>query len=136
MKNRGIAIVEDDEDNRLLLRTLLDEKFDVREYATGPEALADLARLATNPDGERPEVELVLLDISLPGMDGVRVLEAIRSDPQLSSLPVIALTGHAMSGDREHLLEAGFDEYVPKPIVDERLLFATIERLICNARAH
>jgi CheY-like chemotaxis protein len=132
--NRGIAIVEDDEDNRLLLRTLLDDEFDVREYATGPEALAGLTE-TEHPDHDRAEVELVLLDISLPGMDGVRVLQAMRDDPRLASLPVIALTGHAMTGDRERLLEAGFDEYVPKPILDERLLLATIERLI-YARTH
>ncbi len=74
--------------------------------------------------------DLVLLDVSLPGMDGTEVLRQIRADPQLRHLPVIALTAHAMAGDREKYLGAGFSEYVTKPIVDENLLLEAISRLL------
>ena len=77
--------------------------------------------------------DLVLLDISLPGMDGTEVLQWVRSQERLNSLPVIALTTHAMSGDRERYLEMGFDEYVTKPIVDEEILMGAIERLLARS---
>jgi len=73
---------------------------------------------------------LVLLDISLPIMDGVEVLSNMRKDAQLSQIPVVALTAHAMSGDREKYLSLGFDEYISKPIWDEQILFDVIEKLL------
>ncbi|HEX5970475.1 MAG TPA: response regulator [Gemmatimonadaceae bacterium] len=114
-----IAVVEDNADNRLLLRALLGDEYDLVEYENGIEALAGLR--ASRPD-------LVLLDISLPGMDGNEILDRIRADSGLCSLPVIALTAHAMSGDREKYLAAGFDDYVTKPIVDEGILMKAIGR--------
>ncbi len=118
-----IAVVEDNLDNRLLVQAILEDKYEISEYETGMEAL----------DGLADDVpDLVLLDISLPGMDGTEVLEWVRSQDQLSSLPVIALTAHAMSGDREKYLEMGFDEYVTKPIVDEDVLMGAIERLLAR----
>jgi two-component system, cell cycle response regulator DivK len=116
----AIAIVEDNADNRLLLRALLDETYELTEYETGITALAGL------PDAMP---DLILLDISLPGMDGLEVLARIRASAELRHLPVVALTAHAMAGDREKYLAAGFDDYVTKPIVDEALLFAAIARL-------
>ncbi len=59
---------------------------------------------------------LVLLDVDMPGMDGFEVLAALRADPGTAALPVVALTAHAMSGDEERLLAAGFDHYVAKPL--------------------
>lgn len=114
-----VAVVEDNADNRLLLQALLSERYDLVEFDNGADALAGLA--ASLPD-------LVLLDISLPGMDGNEILHRIRDDERLRSLPVIALTAHAMAGDREKYLSAGFNDYITKPIVDEMLLFAAIER--------
>ncbi len=69
-------------------------------------------------------------------MDGVEVLCHLRGDPLTASIPVIALTAHAMTGDRERLLAAGFNEYVTKPISDERVLLAAIMRCMASrARA-
>lgn len=118
---KTIAVVEDNADNRLLLRSLLGDTYHVTEYEDGPEALAGLRR-------DRPD--LLILDISLPGMDGEEVLANIRADTSLRDLPVIALTAHAMAGDRERLLEAGFDHYLAKPITDEEVLFSAIRARI------
>jgi len=118
-----LAVVEDNADNRLLLQAILGDTYSLVEYETGANALAGLAR--TRPD-------VVLLDISLPGMDGTEVLRRIRADVGLRTLPVIALTAHAMSGDREKFLAAGFDDYVTKPIVDETKLLTAIKRLLMS----
>jgi CheY-like chemotaxis protein len=120
-----VAVVEDNADNRLLLQALLGGSYRIAEYENGIDALAGLR-------AERPDV--VLLDISLPGMDGNEILAHIRADGALRSLPVIALTAHAMTGDREKYLAAGFDDYVTKPIVDETILVAAIERGLRGGR--
>ena len=116
-----IAVVEDNADNRLLLQAILGDQYELVEYENGSDALTGLT--SAQPD-------LVLLDISLPGMDGNEILKRIRQDSSLRSLPVVALTAHAMAGDRERFLAAGFDDYVTKPIVDESLLTGAIERLL------
>ncbi len=118
-----IAVVEDNIDNRLLVQAILEDSYEISEYENGMEVMEGLA-------DDIPD--LVLLDISLPGMDGTEVLEWVRSQESLSDLPVIALTAHAMSGDREKYLEMGFDEYVTKPIVDEDVLMGAIERLLAR----
>lgn len=116
-----IAIVEDNPDNRLLVEAILDELYDLTEYESGVAAVAGLGD--NIPD-------LVLLDISLPEMDGTEVLRWIRSQEALSHLPVIALTAHAMSGDREKFLAEGFNDYLTKPIMDEDVLLEAIERCL------
>ncbi len=118
-----IAVVEDNADNRLLLQALLGEHYELVEFDNGVDALAGLA--ASLPD-------LVLLDISLPGMDGNEILSRIREDERLRPLPVIALTAHAMAGDREKYLAAGFNDYITKPIVDETLLLGAIEHWLAK----
>jgi len=115
---KKIAVVEDNPDNRLLVRVILDSLYEVTEYETGSSALEGLQ--SNLPD-------LVLLDVSLPEMDGTEVLQRIRADARLRNLPIIALTAHAMSTDREKFLAAGFDDYVSKPIVDENLLLDAIK---------
>ena len=120
-----LAVVEDNADNRLLVRALLGHLYEVREYASGHEALAAFAT-------EVPDV--VLLDISLPGIGGVEVLGRMRADPRLAELPVVALTAHAMDGDRANFLRAGFDDYVAKPIVDEGVLLRAIARSLERRR--
>ena len=118
---KRIAVVEDNADNRLLVRAILEDSYVIIEYDSGSAALAGLK------DG-RPD--LILLDISLPEMDGTEVLRAIRADAALRLLPVIALTAHAMAGDRERFLAEGFDDYLTKPIMDENVLIGSIERLL------
>ena len=115
---KKIAVVEDNPDNRLLVHVILESLYEVTEYETGSSAIEGLLR--DTPD-------LVLLDVSLPEMDGTEVLRRIRADERLRHLPVIALTAHAMATDREKFLAAGFDDYVSKPIVDENLLLDAIK---------
>lgn len=119
MPKPTIAVVEDNADNRLLLHAILRDRYQIVEYDNGPDALEGLAR--SLPD-------LVLLDISLPGMDGNEILSEIRRDGRMRHLPIIALTAHAMAGDRERFLDAGFNDYITKPIVDESLLLTAIDR--------
>lgn len=114
-----IAVVEDNPDNRLLVQAILEDDYDVVEFETGKDAVDGLQAAA---------VDVVLLDISLPEMDGTEVLNWIRAQPDLAATPVIALTAHAMAGDRERYLEAGFNDYVSKPIVDEAVLTGSIRR--------
>ena len=116
---RTIAVVEDNTDNRLLVQAILEDQYEIVEYESGVSALEAFKDLI--PD-------LVLLDISLPEMDGTAVLRKMKEDPRLASVPVIALTAHTMSGDRERFIGEGFDEYISKPILDDTLLLEAIER--------
>ncbi|MCF7805199.1 MAG: response regulator [Candidatus Marinimicrobia bacterium] len=116
-----IALVEDNPDNRLLVCAILEDDYNIDEYENGKEALEGIA--AHPPD-------LILLDISLPEMDGTEVLQNIRSTDTLAEIPAIALTAHAMTGDREKFLSMGFDEYITKPIVDEDELLNVIHRFL------
>ena len=120
-----VGIVEDNAANRLLLGAILAERYELRQFETGPDALGAFR--------EAPP-HVVLLDISLPGMDGLEVLAWMRADDRLRAVPVVALTAHAMDGDRERLLSSGFDEYIPKPIVDFDHLRSTVERLARQGR--
>lgn len=102
-----ILVVEDSPDNMKLFRTLLRLKgHEVTELWSGDGLLEAI---------ETSSPELVLMDIQLPGKDGFALLEEIRRSPQ-RRLRVIALTAHAMSGDRERALRAGFNGYITKPI--------------------
>ena len=102
-----ILVVEDSPDNMKLFRTLLTLKgHDVTGLPGGEELLDTI---------DRADPELVLMDIQLPGKDGFTLLGEIR-DSRHRTLRVLALTAHAMSGDRERALQAGFDGYITKPI--------------------
>jgi two-component system, cell cycle response regulator DivK len=103
-----VLIVEDNPRNLKLARDVLSHAgYDTLEAASAEEGLA----LAHE---RHPGV--VLLDIQLPGMDGVQALRSLRADPATADIPVIALTAFAMKADRERFLEAGFDHYVEKPL--------------------
>ena len=109
-----ILLVEDNEMNRdMLSRRLSRRGFEIIIAADGQEGL-DLAATGA-PD-------LILMDMSLPTMDGWETTRRIRARPPTAGIPVIALTAHAMSGDREEALDAGCDDYDTKPIEFERLL--------------
>ncbi len=109
-----ILLVEDNELNRdMHSRRLIRRGYEVVMAADGAEALAQ----ATS---ERPH--LILMDMSLPVIDGWEATRRLKADPALSAIPVIALTAHAMAGDRERALEAGCDDFDTKPIEFERLL--------------
>jgi two-component system cell cycle response regulator DivK len=102
-----ILIVEDSPDNMKLFRTLLTlRKHTVVGLASGEGLLATIAT---------SQPALVLMDIQLPGKDGFGLLEEIRASPH-RALRIVALTAHAMAGDRERALAAGFDGYITKPI--------------------
>jgi CheY-like chemotaxis protein len=118
---KTIAVVEDNPDNMLLIRTLLEDLYTIQEYTSGIEAV----------EGIRDKVpDLVLLDISLPEMDGVAVLQELRLHPKTKHLPAIALTAHSMMGDQEKYLALGFNDYISKPIIDFDILYQSIDRLI------
>jgi CheY-like chemotaxis protein len=109
-----VLIVEDDEMNRDMLSRRLERRgFSVAIAKDGRQGV-EMAR------SEKPD--LVLMDMSLPVMDGWSATRAIKADPELSKIPVIALTAHAMEGDREKALAAGCDEYDTKPVDLPRLL--------------
>jgi len=117
------VVVEDNEDNRMLLEAILEGRFDITCFAEGESALAALSPSAAVPD-------ILLLDISLPGLDGIEVLKRLRAQAHTSSIPAIALTAHAMDGDEKRFLAEGFDAYHAKPIVDEDALLDKMEQLI------
>ena len=108
MEQKIILYIEDNYHNRRIVRKILQS----RGY-TLVEAEDGLTGLAMVHELKPP---LVLLDIGLPGIDGLEVLARVREDPELRSTPVIALTASAMRGDRERFLEAGCDDYLSKPI--------------------
>lgn len=118
---RHIAVIEDNPDNRLLVHAILEDHFELSEFESGQQALA---RMPDHP----PDV--ILLDISLPEMDGREVLKEIRRTPNLADIPVIALTAHAMVGDRERFLAAGFDDYISKPILEPERLIGAVTGLL------
>ena len=110
-----ILIIEDNELNRdMLSRFLLLFKYEVLPPAIDGRQGVEMAK-ATLPD-------LILMDMSLPDVDGWEVTRQLKADLATSSIPVIALTAHAMAGDREKAIDAGCDEYETKPIDFPRLM--------------
>jgi two-component system cell cycle response regulator DivK len=119
MAGEQILVVEDNDRNMKLFRDVLQARgYRTLEATTGEKAV----ELATR---HRPD--LVLMDIQLPGIDGVEALGQLRADERTSSLAIVALTAQAMHGDRERFLAAGFDDYVAKP-VDVIEFVATVKR--------
>lgn len=103
-----VLVVDDSEISRELVREALDEeRYEVLEASNGHEALCLL---------ERGTVDLILLDIQMPLLDGYETIGSIRRNPSSRSIPVVALTAYAMMEDREKALAAGFDDYIAKPL--------------------
>ncbi len=121
MMTRKLLIAEDDPASRELLREILEAQgYQVVEAEDGQTALRRI---------EEESLDLVLLDIQMPKLDGLAVVRRLRQNPRLTSLPVIAVTSYAMRGDREKALDAGFDTYLTKPI-DVVAMRQTVARLL------
>jgi len=116
-----ILLVEDNEMNRDMLSRRLERRgFEVLTAEDGAVGVASAT--SSQPD-------LILLDMSLPVMDGWTAARALKDEPATANIPIIALTAHAMAGDREKALQAGCDEYDTKP-VDFKRLMSIIERFL------
>ena len=118
---KRVLVVEDNPDNLDLIEAYLEDMYALSFATDGQMGLDKVIE-------EKPD--LVLLDISLPKMDGTEVIKAIRENDEVSNTPVIALTAHAMMGDRESFLKQGFTDYMSKPIQDEEILIELIESLL------
>ena len=120
----SILVVEDNDMNMQLVEYLLEEGgYSIVKAASGEEALA----LTSDTTLEPPN--LILMDIHLPGMDGLSVVRAIKAQPQMAGIPILALTAHAMRGDRDRFLEAGCDGYISKPI-DVKTFLTSIQQYL------
>ena len=115
-----ILVIEDVEFNRDLVVQLLEDHYDVLAAADGATGL----QMA-----EREHPDLILMDLSLPIMDGWEATRRIKANVALRDIPVIALSAHAMLGDAEKALESGCDDYLSKPL-DEELLFAKLAQFL------
>ena len=121
MANELILIVEDNEKNRKLVRDVLQHKgYKTLEAETGEDGV----RLA-----QESHPALVLMDIQLPGMNGIEALGRLRADAKTKKIPVIAVTASAMTHDRAKIMSAGFDGYQSKPINVKEFLVAVREML-------
>ena len=122
-KRATILVVEDNPDNMTTIKAVLQHKYEILEAADGEKGL----NMALT---ERPD--LVLLDMSLPKMDGFTVVRKVKENRKADSIPVIGLTARAMKGDREKVIDAGCDDYIPKPIDPEKVL-AKIEKWLLGS---
>jgi signal transduction histidine kinase/CheY-like chemotaxis protein/HAMP domain-containing protein len=116
-KGLKVLVVDDDFRNIFAMTALLERGHaDVTVAESGPDALAELERV--------PDIDLVLMDIMMPGMDGYATIRAIRAIPLFQTLPIIAVTGKVVTGERQRCLAAGANDYVPKPVDTVELLTA------------
>ncbi len=115
-----VLVVEDNKDNMTTVRALLADNYIMIEAYDGKEGIEKAKE--HSPD-------LILMDIALPGIDGIEAFKAIRKHPTLQHVPVIALTASAMVNDREAILSHGFDVYIPKPI-DEKVFYKSINEVL------
>jgi len=123
MVNRTVLVVEDNDMNMQLVEYLLEEGgYNIVKAASGEEALS-ITREAAAP------LDLILMDIHLPGMDGLSVVREMKSDLRTRKIPILALTAHAMRGDKDRFLEAGCDGYISKPI-DVKTFLSSIEQFM------
>jgi two-component system, cell cycle response regulator DivK len=122
---KRLLVIEDNATNRKLLGDILRLKgFEVEE---AEDALLGLELAMVG------EFDLVLMDIQLPGMDGLEATRRLRADPRTQGIPIIAVTAHAMKGDEQRIMESGCDAYVTKPIAYKEFLL-TLNGLLQNGR--
>lgn len=118
---KKVLVIEDTEDNMELISFILEQNgYQIIKAETGMEGVAMTL-------DERPD--FIILDIQLPDIDGYEVLERIRSSESNGSIPIIAMTSFAMTGDKERLLAAGCNGYIEKPI-DPRLVISQIKNVL------
>ena len=119
--NNRVLYIEDNYQNRRLVKRLLKQRgYEVIEAEDGLQGIAIAAR-------EKPA--LILMDINLPGIDGMEATSRLKSSPDLSHIPIVAVTAAAMRGDRERIMAAGCDDYLQKPIDNDELV-RTVQRFI------
>ncbi len=115
MSDEHILYIEDDPGNRMLVKRVLEaEGFSITEATDGPTGLRMAAEML-------PDLDLILLDINLPEIDGYDLAKRFRNTPGLQTVPILAVTANVMQGDRELTLEAGCDGYIQKPIDVDQL---------------
>jgi CheY-like chemotaxis protein len=117
---KRILVVEDVEFNRDLIVQLLEDQYEILTATNGAEGIEVAER-------ERPD--LILMDLSLPVMDGWEATRRIKADEALQGIPIIALSAHAMKGDEDRARQSGCDDYLAKPL-DEDLLFQKLAKLL------
>lgn len=123
MTDRTVLVVEDNDMNMQLVEYLLEEGgYHIVKASSGEEALT-----ITRDGGHPPD--LILMDIHLPGMDGLSVVREMKGDQRTQKIPILALTAHAMRGDKDRFLEAGCDGYISKPI-DVKTFLSSIEQYL------
>jgi CheY-like chemotaxis protein len=115
LAGKTVLIVDDDIRNIFALASVLErQNMEIASAETGHDAIRILKEL--------PEIDIVLMDIMMPEMDGIATMKEIRKLPQFKSLPIIAVTAKAMKGDREKCIEAGAWDYLSKPVDTEQML--------------
>ena len=115
MSNEHILYIEDDPGNRMLVKRVLEaEGFSITEATDGHTGLKIAAEM-------QQDLDLILLDINLPEIDGYDLAKRFRDTPGLQHVPILAITANVMRGDRERTLEAGCDGYIQKPIDVDQL---------------
>jgi len=123
MSTKRILLIEDNAINRRLAQFLLKSQgYEVWEVTSAPEAFASLKE-------KRPD--LILMDIQLPGMDGLTATKQLKADPATRDIPVLAVTSYAMKGDEAKAFEAGCSGYVTKPI-DKTLFLQTVAKVLTD----
>ena len=115
-----VLIVEDNTDNMITAKAILEDKYTILEAVDGTQGILMAKKYIPH---------LILMDIALPGIDGIEAFKAIRNIGQLAHIPIVALTASAMTMDKESILAHGFDGYIAKPI-DEKLFFNTINEVL------
>jgi CheY-like chemotaxis protein len=115
LRHRKVLVVDDDVRNIFALTSVLEnQEMEVLTATNGRQAIDMIQKT--------PDLSVVLMDIMMPEMDGYETMRQIRKDPQLRTLPILALTAKAMKGDREKCLEAGASDYIAKPVNTDQLL--------------
>ncbi|PJF25954.1 MAG: hypothetical protein CUN53_10165 [Phototrophicales bacterium] len=127
MPSRILCVEDNPQNMRLVRKILCSAGYEVIEAVDGISGIA--AAREQNPD-------LILMDVNLPDIDGLEATRQLKADPQVSAIPILALTANAMHGDRERCLEAGCNGYIPKPITKNELLNTVVHFIKQSEHKH